>query len=89
MPRLTLDVSTEQHRQLKTLSAYAGLSMKEFMLSRIFAEAAETVFENSRKSKNNDELEGFQDILFKSSKKHIILSEEKWIEIQKKVAANN
>jgi len=46
MAQLNLRISAEQHRQLKTLSSYAGLSLKEFVLSRVLVEAAETVFEN-------------------------------------------
>jgi hypothetical protein len=40
--RVTLDISSEAHRQLKTLAAFKGMTMKDFILSRALgAEAAE------------------------------------------------
>jgi hypothetical protein len=33
--RLTLDMSVEEHRQLKTLASFQGITMKEFLLSPI------------------------------------------------------
>lgn len=32
--RLTLDISSEAHRQLKTLAAYSGMTMKDFIVNR-------------------------------------------------------
>ena len=32
--RLTLDISPQTHRRLKTLASYGGITMKEFVLSR-------------------------------------------------------
>jgi uncharacterized protein (DUF1778 family) len=34
MARLTLDIPDEIHRKLKTLAAYCGMTMKDFLLSR-------------------------------------------------------
>lgn len=36
--RLTLDISPQTHRRLKTLASYHGVTMKEFMLSRVLPE---------------------------------------------------
>lgn len=33
MARLTLKISDEAHRKLKTLAAYCGLTMKDFLLT--------------------------------------------------------
>lgn len=34
MARLTLDIPDETHRKLKTLAAYFGMSMKDFLITR-------------------------------------------------------
>lgn len=37
MARLTLEIPDETHRRLKTLAAYCGMTMKDFLLSRALA----------------------------------------------------
>ncbi|MEI6535589.1 MAG: hypothetical protein WCN98_09640 [Verrucomicrobiaceae bacterium] len=32
--RVTLDITSEAHRQLKTLAAFSGMTMKDFILNR-------------------------------------------------------
>ncbi len=89
MPRLNFDITIEQHRQLKTLASYSGLSMKEFMLTRVFAEAAETVFSTKlQKNMKNDELKTAQDLLFKKAE-IITLSAEKWAKLRDKASKRN
>ena len=34
MSRLTIEIEADQHRQIKTLATFAGMSIKEFILSR-------------------------------------------------------
>ena len=34
MSRLTIEIEPEQHRQIKTLAAFSGVTIKEFMLSK-------------------------------------------------------
>lgn len=34
MTRLTIEIEPEQHRQIKTLATFEGMSIKEFILSR-------------------------------------------------------
>lgn len=34
MSRLTIEIEPEQHRQIKTLATFAGMRIKEFMLSK-------------------------------------------------------
>lgn len=34
MARLTLDIPDDTHRKLKTLAAYFGMSMKDFLITR-------------------------------------------------------
>jgi hypothetical protein len=34
MNRLTIEIHPEQHRQIKTLATFAGMTIKEFILSR-------------------------------------------------------
>ena len=36
MPRLSIDITVEQHQQLKAVAALNGQSIKEFVLSRTF-----------------------------------------------------
>lgn len=38
MPRLSIDVSPQEHRQLKALAALKGVSIKEFVLRRILGD---------------------------------------------------
>lgn len=62
MPRLNFDITPEQHRQLKTLAAYSGLSMKDFVLGQVFADN-----ENNSKKSNPAEIKAANDALFKKS----------------------
>jgi len=34
--RLTLDITADEHRQLKTLASFHGVTMKDFLISNIF-----------------------------------------------------
>ncbi len=34
MNRLTIEIEPEQHRQIKTLATFAGMTIKEFVLAR-------------------------------------------------------
>ena len=34
MTRLTIEIEPDQHRQIKTLATFAGMTIKEFILSR-------------------------------------------------------
>lgn len=34
MSRLSIEIDAEQHRQIKTLATFEGMSIKEFILSR-------------------------------------------------------
>ncbi len=34
MNRLTIEIDPEQHRQIKTLATFSGMTIKEFMLSK-------------------------------------------------------
>jgi len=84
MAQLLLRMSTEQHRQLKTLSAYSGMSMKEFILSHVFVEAAETVFSpRVQKTMKENELKTAQEILFKKAE-IITVAPEKWERLKNK-----
>lgn len=79
-----LHMSTEQHRQLKTLAAYSGLSIKEFILSRVFTEAAETVFTpRVQNTMSENELVNAQDLLFKKAEV-ITAAPEKWERLKNK-----
>jgi hypothetical protein len=35
MNRLTIEIEPEQHRQIKTLATFAGMTIKEFILAKI------------------------------------------------------
>jgi len=35
MSRLSIEIDPEQHRQIKTLATFSGMSMKDFILSKI------------------------------------------------------
>ena len=46
MNRLTIEIEPEQHRQIKTLATFAGMTMKEFILSRTLTPSSEPVSQN-------------------------------------------
>ena len=87
MAQLNIKISAEQHRQLKTLASYSGLSMKEFVLSRVLVEAAETVFQNRHEPiAGSTQMQALQEQFFEKS--HIIITTpEKWDDLQKKLRA--
>ena len=37
MSRLSIEIEPEQHRQIKTLATFAGMSIKEFILTKTLA----------------------------------------------------
>ncbi len=37
MSRLTIEIDPEQHRQIKTLATFAGMTIKDFILSKTLA----------------------------------------------------
>ena len=41
MNRLTIEIDPEQHRQIKTLATFAGLTIKEFILAKTLNTAQE------------------------------------------------
>ena len=40
MPRLSIDISEQQHQHLKVIAALNGQTIKDFVLSRTFGEGA-------------------------------------------------
>lgn len=42
MPRLSIDITPEQHQKLKAIAALRGQSIKEFVLQRTLADAPAT-----------------------------------------------
>lgn len=45
MDKLTIEISKEEHRKIKTLAAFNGQTIKDFVMSKIFEE---DVIEDSR-----------------------------------------
>ena len=41
MNRLTIEVHPEQHRQIKTLATFSGMTIKDFILSRTLGSSEE------------------------------------------------
>lgn len=39
MSRLVLDISNEQHQQIKAMAALSGIRLKEFVIQKIFSRA--------------------------------------------------
>ena len=42
MSRLSIEIDPEQHRQIKTLATFEGMTIKEFILSRTLPEKQST-----------------------------------------------
>lgn len=55
MSRLSIEIEPEQHRQIKTLATYAGLSIKDYILKQ-------TIPSRSLKQDATDELLGSEKI---------------------------
>lgn len=58
MSRLTIEIDPEQHRQIKTLATFAGMTIKDFILARTLRDGAEadTTDDLFGSSKNADRL---------------------------------
>ncbi len=41
MSRLTIEIEPEQHRQIKTLATFAGMTIKDFILAKTLARESE------------------------------------------------
>lgn len=41
MPRLSIDISTQEHQQLKAIAALSGKSIKAYVLERTLGDAAD------------------------------------------------
>ncbi|RYD26310.1 MAG: DUF1778 domain-containing protein [Verrucomicrobiaceae bacterium] len=76
MARLTLEIPDDTHRRLKTLAAYFGMSMKDFLISRALA-PAERSTPPSGLPEMNAEAERLDHLLF-SPEATFKLSPENW-----------
>lgn len=47
MSRLTIEIDPQQHRQIKTLATFSGMTMKEFILAKTIGEATHATGRNS------------------------------------------
>ena len=43
MSRLSIEIEPEQHRQIKTLATFEGMSMKDFILSKVLSKGERTM----------------------------------------------
>ena len=86
MKNLNLKISNEEHHQLKTLASYAGLSMKEFILSRVFSDFAETIYTGRHEQKvSTKKLQSLQEDYFDEGK-IIVLPAEQWSKLKDQVS---
>jgi Antitoxin ParD len=42
MSRLTIEIDPNQHRQIKTLATFAGMTLKDFILAKTLSSSAES-----------------------------------------------
>lgn len=60
MSRLTIEIDPKQHRQIKTLATFAGMTIKEFILAKTLGAEAEegrdTTYRLLASPKNADRL---------------------------------
>lgn len=75
MARLTLDIPDDTHRKLKTLAAYLGMTMKDFLISRALSPADHKAGPNSVPAVF-DEASRLDNLLFQKSS--FQLSPENW-----------
>ena len=73
MSRLSIEIEPEQHRQIKTLATFEGLSMKEFILQKILhtrpsvdGDATEHLLSSPKNAQR------LRDALATSSSEHIV-----------------
>lgn len=76
MARLTLDIPDETHRKLKTLAAYFGMTMKDFLISRALS-PTEPSAPHSEAPAIDRRAERLDDLLF-SPQSSFKLSPENW-----------
>jgi hypothetical protein len=55
--RVTLDIPAEAHRQIKTLAAFNGMTMKDFIVSRALSTDSVEEKKGANKSQGSDETE--------------------------------
>ncbi len=72
MARLTLDIPDETHRKLKTLAAYFGMSMKDFLITRALPTEQAALASNTA----SDSANRLDDLLFRNPT--FRLSPENW-----------
>jgi uncharacterized protein (DUF1778 family) len=73
MARLTLEIPDDTHRKLKTLAAYCGMTMKDFLLSRALA----PVERSSDAAAESEPVRRAEDVLF-SETTTFKLSPDQW-----------
>ena len=80
MSRLSIEIDPEQHRQIKTLATFAGLSIKDYILSRtlpVITESKETTQKLLEHPKNAARL---REAVSAPSSKHIVFHSLKELE---------
>ncbi len=76
MARLTLDIPDDTHRKLKTLAAYFGMTMKDFLISRALS-SPERPPSQAEAPTIDRQAERLDDLLF-SSQSSFKLNPENW-----------
>ena len=75
MSRLSIEIEPEQHRQIKTLATFEGMTIKEFILSKTLSKKAEVADateqllaspENARRLKEAINTPDSENIVFES-----------------------
>lgn len=74
MARLTLEIPDDVHRKIKTLAAYLGMSMKDFLISRALEPVAKS---HAPADRDSDMVNRIDEMLFSDSTK-FKLSPEAW-----------
>lgn len=49
MNRLTIEIEPEQHRQIKTLATFSGMTIKEFILSKTIGPQRDTAGDSTNR----------------------------------------
>mgnify|MGYP001627933743 CR=1 FL=1 len=72
MSRLVIELDPEQHRQIKTLATFSGMTIKEFVLSRVLAPRKEEGDATTELLKSEKNAERLQEAFAEPSDRHVV-----------------
>ncbi len=80
MSRLTIEIDPEQHRQIKTLATFAGLTIKDFILSKTLPGKSRPADETVRGSSSTTAASRLKEAIATPESEHLVFTSLKELE---------